>query len=136
LSLAAASIASIDILSLAEAEQGRDIDRFTTTRLVLNMGFRAITGDAIVAVGLMAIHEDVALGVKTPDTDFSADWPYWEEFMITNSVSNAQNIITRDIGGQRRLKGLEQQLVLKVKNRDSVSGIVFHVAGRMLVLIP
>jgi len=136
LTLAVSSISSVDLTSLAEAEQGRDFDLFTTTRLVLNMGFRAVTGDAIVTVGLMSIHKDAGLATKQPAGDQEADWSYHEEFMITNSVSNAQNDITRDIVARRKQQGFQNKLLLKVNNRDSVSAILFHISGRMLVLLP
>ena len=134
--LAGAGEFRVDIASLMAAEQGRDVDHYTVTRVIFNLFLEGASAHPIVSVGIKSTHEDVTVGNITPDLDVQVDWVYHEEFAAGNPANAPREQIHRDVRGMRKVLGFEQNLFFHISNRDASIVLTHHVSGRCLVLVP
>ena len=134
-SLSAASVTRFSIPSIIEAELGRELERYTVSRMILRVTLKlASAGDAVCTVGVITHNEVVALGQVTPASNPSADWTYLDEVMV-GATTDPYATLRVDVGGQRKSRGSEADTFIYIENRHASIAMTFHIFGRILVLL-
>ena len=119
------------ILSIREAETGREYEGFTITRSILNINMRIASGnDVVVAFGIILQNEDIDVDDVEPIANPSADWLWHEEFVIPSAMESIQ--VHRDIGSMRKSRGGENSIFFYAHNRSATT-VLLHRGGRMLI---
>jgi len=134
-SLAGLGVARVDITSIMESRLGRQLEGYTTERLIFNAAIQhdgtGTRGQTI--MGVINLPADTTISNVTPLGDPAADWQYWEEIFYT--VHNvAQNVIDvrRDISISRRSPGRDRILWFYIEH-SGVAGGFINVSGRCLI---
>ena len=116
-----------------EAQLGRDIQGFTTQRLIVNIDGRSdTTTPAFWVAGLIATNAQLALADLRPGENPTGDWQWWEGWRVNPSDRELTHM-HRDLRVARKVRGRDQNLFLYLENELTVAGTVL-IHGRVLVL--
>jgi len=129
--MAPGAVSRLLILSLREAEVGKEYEGFTVTRALSKIWLNSTGAEAVVTAAMLVQHKDVTTGVVTPAVDPHADWLYHEEF-VTNSSTQEPLTIWRDIRSQRKARG-DMEVYMYLINRSGVITVEVHRSGSLLV---
>ena len=133
--LAAGANARLGLFSSLEAEIGHEVERVTITRNIVTLSMSmSNTADGVATLGLIPLQEDVTIGSINPVNQPHADWLWLEEFMVTNSSLPLLQV-TRDLRGQRKMRGRDMNYYLYTSNRHGVTSLQYHCFGRTLVIL-
>ena len=126
--------ARVDILTIVNASQAREVRQYTVTRILVAFSGTVDSGDdTFFTVGVRFENENVAVGTVTL-LDLTADWLYNEEIAVNAAAFVQRDRVFRDIRAQRKSRGSDMDLFFYVRG-GLVAGD-FNVSGRVLVLIP
>jgi len=133
ISLTSLAISRTDIPSIMEAQLGREIQGYTTQRLIVNIdALSNTTTPSFIACGLIANNAGLALADIDPGANPEADWQWWEGFRV-NDVDQELTHIHRDLRVQRRVRGRDTNMFIYVSNEGTITtSVLIH--GRVLIL--
>ncbi len=133
IALSGSNVVRVGIPSIAEIHLGREIQGYTTQRLIFNMTMRSDTTTPMqFTMGVINLNQNVVISSLDPGADPMSDWQYWEMLRANESTKDF-TWIHRDLNISRRSRGRDQDLFFYISNELSVAGS-FHLAGRVLIL--
>ena len=132
--LGATGITRVDIPSIVESRLAREVQGYTTRRLIFNFGASATDGIVLGSVMLAVINLTNSSGLTsvTPEDEATADWQYWSEHFLDVSGANNMLHVSRDIEIKRISHGNDRNLYFVMENTGAPS-IEINCTGRVLI---
>ncbi len=127
-------IARADCTAILEAALGRELRKWTVTRVVGSLQF-ASTG-AEFFYGMRVENENVPLGTIDPEPDATADWLFWGGGEVQTDAFLLRDAITIDNRSQRKSLGEQSKLFLYWEHAGAANNLYTTFHGRVLLLLP
>ena len=134
IALPGSAVSRVLLPTILENVLGRLLQGYTVTRTIFSLELLGISsGRQVVSVGIIALNSQQAIGTLDPASQKEADWQYLEELVTSTDTGSATYRTVRDIAGQRKLRGRDQELYFYVYNKGAQS-VEYHLSGRTLIL--